>query len=87
MGQVGFGQGGHTVCALISPMAVPGDYDNTTYGYSVLRTLEDGPLGLSRRLSRRDTLASRLEVGGFSTRPEYLTIDPLHGRKQPRLAP
>jgi hypothetical protein len=42
MAQVGFGQGGHTVCALISPLAVPGDYSNTTYAYSVLRTLQDG---------------------------------------------
>lgn len=38
----GFGQGGHTMCLLLSPMAVPGDYSNTTYAYSVLRTLEDG---------------------------------------------
>ncbi len=42
MAQVGFGQGGHTVCALVSPLAVPGDYGSTTYEYSILRTLEDG---------------------------------------------
>ena len=38
----GLGQGGHTVCAVISPLAVPGDYSEQTYAYSVLRTLEDG---------------------------------------------
>jgi hypothetical protein len=38
----GLGQGGHTVCAVISPMVVPGDYAAQTYAYSVLRTLQDG---------------------------------------------
>jgi hypothetical protein len=35
-------QGGHTVCAVISPLVVPGEYPATTYSYSVLRTLQDG---------------------------------------------
>ena len=38
----GLGSGGHVVCAIISPMAVPGAYDAKYYHYSVLRTLEDG---------------------------------------------
>ena len=42
----GLGSGGHVVCAIISPLAVPGSYGQTYYHYSVLRTLEDG-LGLS----------------------------------------
>jgi phosphatidylinositol-3-phosphatase len=36
------GAGGHTVCAVISPMVVPGDYGTVTYLYSMLRTLQDG---------------------------------------------
>jgi hypothetical protein len=42
MAQVGFGQGGHTVLALVSPRVVPGTYSRVTYEYSVLRTVEDG---------------------------------------------
>lgn len=38
----GLGQGGHTVCAMISPLLAPGDYPSTTFSYSVLRTLQDG---------------------------------------------
>jgi hypothetical protein len=38
----GLGQGGHVVCAILSPLAVPGSYDDTFYHYSVLRMLEDG---------------------------------------------
>jgi phosphatidylinositol-3-phosphatase len=38
----GFGSGGHTVCAILSPSAVPGNYTSKTYAYSLLRTLEDG---------------------------------------------
>jgi hypothetical protein len=38
----GFGSGGHVVCAVLSPLAAPGDYDGTFYAYSLLRTLEDG---------------------------------------------
>jgi Phosphoesterase family len=38
----GLGDGGHTVCAVISPLVVPGEYAGVTYAYSVLRTLQDG---------------------------------------------
>jgi phosphoesterase family protein len=41
-GKNGLGAGGHVVCAVISPLAAPGSYDEKTYHYSVLRTLEDG---------------------------------------------
>ena len=41
----GLGSGGHIVCALISPLARPGEYPDPTYSYSVLRTIQDG-LGL-----------------------------------------
>ena len=41
-GKNGLGAGGHVVCAVISPLAAPGTYDEKTYHYSVLRTLEDG---------------------------------------------
>lgn len=43
--KAGLAQGGHTVCLLISPLAVAGDYAAKTYSYSVLRTVQDG-LGL-----------------------------------------
>ena len=36
------GQGGHTYCLIKSSLVVPGDYDPTTYHYSLLRTMEDG---------------------------------------------
>jgi len=38
----GLGSGGHTACALISPLVQPGEYEATTYSYSVLRTIQDG---------------------------------------------
>jgi phosphatidylinositol-3-phosphatase len=38
----GLGQGGHVVCAILSPLAAPGSFDDTFYHYSVLRMLEDG---------------------------------------------
>lgn len=38
----GFGEGGHVVCAILSPLAKPGSYDAVFYHYSLLRTLEDG---------------------------------------------
>jgi phosphatidylinositol-3-phosphatase len=38
----GLGSGGHTVCALISPLVQPGEYAPQTYSYSVLRTIQDG---------------------------------------------
>jgi hypothetical protein len=42
----GFGEGGHVVCAILGPLAVPGSFDAVYYHYSLLRTLEDG-FGLS----------------------------------------
>ncbi len=45
-GKNGFGQGGHVVCAILSPLAVPGSYGGMFYHYSLLRTIEDG-LGLT----------------------------------------
>ena len=30
------------MCAIISPLAVPGSYGHTYYHYSLLRTIEDG---------------------------------------------
>jgi hypothetical protein len=42
----GLGSGGHVVGAILSPMALPGTYDQKLYHYSVLRTIEDG-FGLS----------------------------------------
>jgi phosphatidylinositol-3-phosphatase len=41
-GKNGFGSGGHVVCAILSPLAVPGSYAQKFYHYSLLRTLEDG---------------------------------------------
>jgi hypothetical protein len=38
----GFGSGGHVVCAILSPLVVPGSYAGTFYHYSLLRTVEDG---------------------------------------------
>jgi hypothetical protein len=38
----GLGSGGHIACALISPLVQPADYADTTYSYSVLRTIQDG---------------------------------------------
>lgn len=50
----GFGEGGHVVCAILSPMAVPGTYDSTLYHYSLLRAIEDGFRSLQlRRLRQR----------------------------------
>jgi hypothetical protein len=45
----GLGEGGHTACAILSPLVKPGNYTTKTYSYSVLRTLEDG-FGLSQHL-------------------------------------
>lgn len=42
----GFGSGGHVVCAILSPLAEPGEYGDMFFHYSLLRTLEDG-FGLS----------------------------------------
>ena len=38
----GFGEGGHVVCTILSPLAIPGSFDGVFYHYSLLRTLEDG---------------------------------------------
>ena len=38
----GLAQGGHVACAILSPLAVPGEYDGAFYHYSLLRMLEDG---------------------------------------------
>jgi len=38
----GLASGGHTPCALVSPLVEPGNYDATTYSYSALRTIQDG---------------------------------------------
>jgi hypothetical protein len=38
----GLGDGGHTVCAILSPLVVPGEYRLLTYAYSMLRMLQDG---------------------------------------------
>jgi hypothetical protein len=35
-------QGGHTICAVISPLVNSGEYAAMTYSYSVLRMLQDG---------------------------------------------
>ncbi len=51
----GFGQGGHVVCAILSPLAVSGSYDGTFYHYSLLRTLEDG-FGLSSFLGNANAV-------------------------------
>jgi hypothetical protein len=56
----GLGQGGHTVCAILSPSIVPGEYDDITYHYSLLRTIQDG-FGIS------DYLGHAAEVAPIST--------------------
>ena len=38
----GLGSGGHVACAIIIPLAVPGDYGQKYFAYSILRTVEDG---------------------------------------------
>ncbi len=38
----GFGQGGHVVCAILSPLVAPGRYAGSFNHYSLLRTMEDG---------------------------------------------
>jgi hypothetical protein len=54
------GQGGHTYCAIVSPIAIPGTYDDLAYHYSLLRTLEDG-FGIS------DYLGSAKDVAPLNT--------------------
>ena len=50
------GSGGHTICFVLSPLAVQGDYGAKTYSYSLLRTLQDG-LGLSPYLGDAASVA------------------------------
>jgi hypothetical protein len=38
----GLGSGGQVVCAIISPLAAAGSYDQEYFHYSLLRTIEDG---------------------------------------------
>jgi hypothetical protein len=52
----GLGSGGHIATALISPLAQPGEYTDTTYSYSALRTIQDG-LGLSPYLGHAAEVA------------------------------
>ena len=43
MGRIpGLGSGGPVACAITSPLAVPGDYGQKYFAYSILRTVEDG---------------------------------------------
>jgi phosphatidylinositol-3-phosphatase len=53
----GLGSGGHVVCAILSPLAVPGSYDQKYYHYSVLRTLEDG-FGITTHLGAADEVSA-----------------------------
>jgi len=62
----GLGQGGHTVCAILGPSVVPGEYDVTTYHYSLLRTIEDG-FGISQYLGHAAEVAPIDTI--WSTRP------------------
>lgn len=56
MSDVGLGQGGHTACALLSPLAIRGNYDRVAYHYSLLRTIEDG-FGISQYLGHANEVA------------------------------
>jgi Phosphoesterase family len=49
----GFGSGGPVVCAILSPLARPGEYGRAYYHYSLLRTLEDG-FGLHHYVGHAD---------------------------------
>jgi phosphatidylinositol-3-phosphatase len=49
----GFGSGGPVVCAILSPLAKPGEYGGAYYHYSLLRTLEDG-FGIDRYVGHAD---------------------------------
>lgn len=52
----GFGSGGHVVCAIVSPLAVPGSYGGQYFHYSLLRTIEDG-FGLAGYLGNANDVA------------------------------
>lgn len=62
----GLGQGGHTVCAILGPSIVPGEYGDTTYHYSLLRTIEDG-FGISSYLGHAAEVAPLTAI--WSARP------------------
>jgi hypothetical protein len=49
------------VCAILSPLARPGDYDATHYHYSLLRTLEDG-LGIAHHVGHAADVGPISEV-------------------------
>jgi hypothetical protein len=53
----GLGSGGHVVCAILSPLAVPGSYSKKFYSYGVLRTIEDG-FGLSPHLGNANAVSA-----------------------------
>jgi hypothetical protein len=63
----GFGQGGHVVCAILSPLARSGQSDQKYYHYSLLRTLEDGfsLSDLGRRRQQRCPYQRYLAVAQF----------------------
>ena len=62
----GLGQGGHTICAILGPSIVPGEYGDTTYHYSLLRTIEDG-FGISNYLGHAAEVAPLTAI--WSPRP------------------
>src|SRR5215470_16759266 len=53
----GLGSGGHVVCAIISPLAIPGSYAQKYYHYSLLRTFEDG-FGLGSYLGSANSVSA-----------------------------
>lgn len=57
----GFGEGGHIVCAILSPLAKPAAYDGTFYHYSLLRTLEDG-FGLPEYVGNANDVTAISEI-------------------------
>jgi hypothetical protein len=57
----GFGSGGPVVCAIVSPLVKPGEYDGTYYHYSLLRTLEDG-FGIQQYVGHADDVTAISDV-------------------------
>lgn len=57
----GFGSGGHVVCAVISPLARPGEYATKAYHYSILRMMEDG-MALTGHLGDANAVAPLNEI-------------------------
>ena len=57
----GFGSGGPVVCAIVSPLVKPGEYDGTYYHYSLLRTLEDG-FGIHQYVGHADDVTAISDV-------------------------